>query len=33
MGSEVEIPLTYQLMHPLCREVCGLLLQPLHHHA
>jgi hypothetical protein len=33
MGTvEAGIPLTYQLMDPLCKELPGPLLEPLHHH-
>jgi hypothetical protein len=31
MGTEAHIPLTHQLMDPLCKELPGLLLEPLHH--
>jgi hypothetical protein len=31
MGLETGIPLTYQLMDPLYKELSGLLLEPLHH--
>jgi hypothetical protein len=32
MGTAEGIPLTHQPMDPLCKELPGLLLEPLHHY-
>jgi hypothetical protein len=32
VGFEVGVLMTYQWVDLLCKEACGLMLQPLHHH-